>query len=207
MQIIEPSHEILGTIDPMAILARLEECGRTAYKSEDQITPFSALKFIAAIVKREHESVLEHVSLSVRFICDRGVTHELVRHRLAAYTQESTRFCNYAKKGVTFIEPCFWKDHSSEMYTMWLLSMGYAEEHYNWLMEHGATAQQARSVLPNSLKTEIVCTANLREWRHILRLRTSKDAHPQMRELMVPLLKELRSALPVLFNDVGSVEE
>ena len=142
----------------------------------------------------------------MRFICDRGVTHEIVRHRLCAYTQESTRYCNY-RGGVTFIRPFFWVESNADdsPYSVWLEAMKRCEEAYTLLIEMGATPQEARSVLPNSLKTEIVVTANLREWRHILKLRTAKDAHPQMRQLMIPLLEELKEKLPVLFADILAV--
>ena len=201
MEIIKPYYVIETSVDKEVIYKDLEMWGRTAYKSEDLITESSAEKFLAGIVKRGHESVLEHVSITVRFICDRGVTHELVRHRLVAYTQESTRYCNYNKKGVVFIEPFFWREEPHQ-YNCWLSVVEHAERAYNYLINNGATPQEARSVLPNSLKTEIVATANIREWRHILRLRCSKNAHPQMRELMVPLLKELKNVLPVLFEDI-----
>ncbi len=201
MEIVKPSHTILDDIDGEQILLKLERCGRTAYKSEDKITAGSAEKFIAAILKRGHESVIEHVSISVRFICDRGVTHEIVRHRLCAYTQESTRYCNYAKKSVTFIRPFFWNEER-HLYDCWLTLMGEAESAYNYLIRNGATPQEARSVLPNSLKTEIVVTANLREWRHIMKLRTSESAHPQMRELMIPLLADFTRLLPTIFGDI-----
>ena len=211
MEIIKPGYVIETPLNEEEILSHIERCGRVAYKSEDKITKGSAEKFIRSILKRGHESVIEHFSFSVRFICDRGVTHELVRHRLAAYTQESTRYCNYAKKGVQFIKPFFWlgKENAAgetvcvdAKYLIWLKAMKTAEECYNELIAMGASPQEARSVLPNSLKTEIVATANVREWRHILRLRTSKAAHPQIREVMVPLLAELKRRLPVLFEDI-----
>ena len=201
MEIVKPSHTILDNVDGEQILLKLERCGRTAYKSEDKITAGSAEKFIAGILKRGHESVIEHVSISVRFVCDRGVTHEIVRHRLCAYTLESTRYCNYAKKGVTFIRPCFW-NMKPHLYNCWYSAMTEAERSYNYLMENGASPQEARSVLPNSLKTEIVVTANLREWRHILKLRTSEAAHPQMRELMIPLLADFTRLLPTIFGGI-----
>ncbi len=201
MQIITPYYVIETPVDREYIYECLERYGRTAYKSEDLINEHTAAIFLSSIINRGHESVLEHVNITVRFICDRGVTHEIVRHRLVAYTQESTRYCNYARKGVTFIMPCFWKVGSGH-YNIWLHAVERAEYAYNHLMESGATPQEARSVLPNSLKTEIVATANIREWRHILKLRCSKRAHPQMREIMVPLLKELKLALPVLFEDI-----
>ena len=215
MKVIEQSHQILTPILQEAIYGIIERAGRTAYKSEDKITIDSAVPFIAKIIKLGHEAVLEHASFSVRFITDRGVTHELVRHRLCAYTQESTRYCNYGGKDMLFIKPVFWEwqeNKNKEVISIdakalvWQYNMWTLEVAYNKLIKMGATPQEARSVLPNSLKTEIVCTANIREWRHIMRLRTAKSAHPQMRALMIPLLKELREKLPALFNDVGVIE-
>jgi thymidylate synthase (FAD) len=205
MEIVNASFKIESAINTDRILANLEQYGRTAYKSEDAITTDSSKGFIQRILKSGHESVIEHEHLTVRFICDRGVTHEIVRHRLVAYTQESTRYCNYARKGIQFIKPCFW-DEGSGAYICWFLAMKDAESRYNWLISSGCSPQQARSVLPNSLKTEIVCTANLREWRHILKLRTAKAAHPQMREIMVPLLKAFQAQLPVIFDDIHPEE-
>lgn len=200
MQIVKPSHEILDEIDGLMILKKLELCGRTAYKSEEKITADSAYKFIRTLIDRGHESAIEHVSISVRFICDRGVTHEIVRHRLVSYTQESTRYCNYSKLGVTYIEPPRGLDVGDIDF------LELAEARYNVKIMNGMTPQQARYFLPNGLKTEIVCTANLREWRHILRLRTAPTAHPQMRELMIPLLEEFKTRIPVVFDDITSVE-
>ena len=203
MNIIKQSHQIITSIHQQDILELIEITGRTAYKSEDKITLDSANKFVESILKRGHESVIEHFNITVRFVTDRGVTHEIVRHRLVSYTQESTRYCNYSKKGMTFIAPVFW-NKDTEDYQIWLMAMEAAETYYNILLNdsYAATPQEARSVLPNSLKTEIVCTTNIREWRHILKLRTSKAAHPQMRALMIPLLKELQTLLPILFNDI-----
>jgi thymidylate synthase (FAD) len=205
MKVIEQSHQILTPLFEEDIYGMIERTGRTAYKSENKITHDSAVPFIAKIIKLGHEAVLEHCSISVRFITDRGVTHELVRHRLCAYTQESTRYCNYGGKDMVFVKPVFWGNASNE-FKEWQFVMRACENSYNILIKLGATPQEARTVLPNSLKTEIVCTANIREWRHIIRLRTAKSAHPQMRALMIPLLKELREKLPSLFNDVGVVE-
>ncbi len=203
MRIIKPSAVIVSPLDSeFAVLGRLEVAGRTAYKSEDQITLGSAAAFIRKIIKLGHESVLEHESISVRFICDRGVTHELVRHRLASYTQESTRYVNYNNRGMEVIEPCFWEE-SNYKYAIWRTHMVDCEQRYNGLIRLGASPQEARSVLPNSLKTEIVATMNLREWRHVLRLRTAPNAHPQMREVMQPLLLEFKARLPVIFEDIG----
>ncbi len=201
MEIIVPQVIIETLLVKDKIYAKLERCGRVAYKSEDRITTGSAEKFIRGIVKSGHESVLEHVSITVRFICDRGVTHELVRHRLAAYTQESTRYCNYTRMGMQFIKPCFWSE-GDDNYKIWYVAMADAERRYSLLIQEGASPQEARSVLPNSLKTEIVATANIREWRHILSLRTAKAAHPQMREIMCQLLDKFVHALPILFEDI-----
>lgn len=215
MNLIHASYEILTPIEALkSALSLLETAGRVCYKSEDKITPVSAEPFIKGIIQRGHESVIEHISLSVRFVVDRGVSHELVRHRLASFSQESTRYCNYGKKGVTFVIPP-WCSISPGEYgigtpvrsyvtadSLWFQSMWEAAISYNLLLQQGWTPQQARSVLPNSLKTEVVMTANLREWRHILNLRTSKVAHPQMLEVMIPLLRELQSILPVIFGDI-----
>lgn len=204
MRIIKPSYEILS-LPSRETLRILELAGRTCYKSEDKITPETAEPFIARIVASGHESVIEHASATVRFVCDRGVTHEMVRHRLASYSQESTRYANYAKdrfgSEITVIRPCFWKEGSPE-YAAWLSAMEAAERAYLALIQAGAKPQEARSVLPNSLKTEIVMTANMREWRHVFRLRCDTPAHPQIREVMLPLLGEFHERLPVLFADL-----
>jgi len=201
VKVVKPSYIIERCPEGEEVLAWLERCCRVAYKSEDKIAPGSAERLIRSVLSRGHESVIEHDFISVRFICDRGVTHELVRHRLAAYTQESTRYCNYSGE-VTFIRPLFWKLDDTHLYKVWFQSMEQAEINYRDLIGLGASPQEARGVLPNSLKTEIIATANIREWRHILALRTAKVAHPQMRELMIPLLQELKTRIPLLFDDI-----
>ncbi len=205
MKIIKPSIEILDNITPAEVLKKLELCGRVCYKSEDKITDESAVKFISNIIKQGHENVLEHVSFSVRFICDRGVSHEIVRHRIASYSQESTRYCNYSKGDfdgqITVIEPLYLKP-GTESYEVWKQACQQAEDNYFTLLNLGCTAQEARAVLPNSLKTERVMTANVREWRHFLKLRTSKAAHPQIKEVADMLLTELNFILPSLFDDI-----
>ena len=207
MKEIRPSFEIMDDIDGAKILQKLERCGRVCYKSEDKITEGSAEKFIGMILKSGHESVLEHEKLTVKFICDRGVTHEIVRHRIASYSQESTRYCNYSKdkfgNELTFIRPRFWADDSEE-YAVWKQAMEEIEKTYVKLISLGAKPEEARSILPNSLKTEIVCTMNLREWRHFFRLRTAERAHPQIREISVALLDELKKRIPVIFDDINS---
>ena len=207
MKEIRPSFEIMDDIDGAKILQKLERCGRVCYKSEDKITEGSAEKFIGMILKSGHESVLEHEKLTVKFICDRGVTHEIVRHRIASYSQESTRYCNYSKdkfgNELTFIRPCFWAADSDE-YAVWKQAMEDIEKTYVKLISLGAKPEEARSILPNSLKTEIVCTMNLREWRHFFRLRTAERAHPQIREISVALLDELKKRIPVIFDDINT---
>ena len=209
MKIIEPSFSIEEDIDPKKIMSVIEKAGRTCYKSESNISDGTAEKFIANILKRGHESVIEHEKITVRIICDRGVTHELVRHRVASYSQESTRYCNYAKdrfgNELTFIKPCFWKDDTEENIAClkeWEESMAFIENKYNKLIEMGAKPEEARSILPNSLKTEIVVTMNLREWRHFFKLRTAPAAHPQIREIAKAILDEFKNLLPAIFGDL-----
>ncbi|WP_435029723.1 FAD-dependent thymidylate synthase [Levyella massiliensis] len=205
MQIISPSVEILGNPDPRQMLRNMEAAGRVCYKSEANIKENTAGPFLRRLVQSGHESVIEHEKLSVKIICDRGVTHEIVRHRIASYSQESTRYCNYTKdkfgNELTFIKPLFWNEGDT-CYTLWKEQMASIEKGYFALIEAGATPEEARSVLPNSLKTEIVVTMNMREWRHFFRLRGSKAAHPQIREIVRLLLPKFRELLPDLFEDI-----
>ena len=205
MKIIKPSVEFITPPNGKVVMERLEQCGRVCYKSEDRITKDSAEKFIAGIIKSGHEAVLEHCSFTVKFICDRGVSHEIVRHRLAAYCQESTRYCNYSKyrfsNEITVIEPIYLKP-GTKGYERWKEACSDAEDAYFDLLEWGSSPQEARAVLPNSLKTELVMTADIREWRHFLRLRCSKAAHPQMREIATQLLEMVYREMPVLFGDI-----
>jgi thymidylate synthase (FAD) len=205
MKIIEPSVELVDDFDVAAVMKKIERAGRVCYKSEGNITCDSAEKFIRAIIKRGHESVIEHAVVSFKIICDRGVTHELVRHRIASYSQESSRFCDYSagKFGgeLTFIKPCFWQD-DDENFKLWKETMAQLEKNYLALRAGGARPEEARSILPNSLKTEIFVTMNLREWRHFLKLRTAKAAHPQMREVALKIYKILVEKLPAVFDDI-----
>ena len=208
MKIIKPSYEIMTKINREEILKTLEMAGRTCYKSEDKITEESASKFVKVLIKSGHEAMIEHYSLTMKIICDRGVTHEIVRHRVASYAQESTRYCNYGQdkfgRQITVIEPSFFVGNE-ENYYFWKESCEWAEEYYFKLLENGATPQEARSVLPNSLKTEIIVTMNMRELRYFLRLRSAKVAHPQIREIAIPLLEELKEKLPEIFGDIEVV--
>lgn len=205
MRIIKPSVEFITPVKGDVILRRIEQCGRVCYKSEDRITEGSAEKFCRVIIQNGHEAVLEHCAFTVKFICDRGVSHEIVRHRIASYCQESTRYCDYGKeqfgKEITVIKPCFLPEGTEE-YDLWLRACMVAEEYYYNLRGLGLSPQEARAVLPNSLKTEIVVTMNIREWRHFLRLRCDLAAHPQMREVATMLLYEVREKIPVLFDDI-----
>jgi len=205
MRIISSSFGIISMPEYKDALRIIERAARLCYKSESSISSDSAQPLIRRLIKSGHHSVLEHVCISVKITCDRGVSHELVRHRLASYSQTSTRYCNYSKEKfgneITVIRPCFWKC-GDKAYKLWKESMLQAETTYMSLIKAGATAQEARSVLPNSLATEIMVTANIREWRHILELRCSKKAHPQIREIMKRLLAYLWSNMPVFFRDV-----
>lgn len=209
MRIVDAGYEILDPLNGEEILKKIERVARVCYKSEDKITEGSAEKMVRALIKSNHMAMLEHYSFSVKFICDRGVSHEIVRHRVASYAQESTRYCNYNKSGdVAFIRPVFFEEDTPEM-DNWVDSCMRAEKTYNYLISEGRTPQEARSVLPNSLKTEVVMTANLREWRHFLSLRacgSTGKPHPQMLEVAVPLLKELKDRVPVVFDDLEPME-
>lgn len=206
MKIIKASAEILAATPDLEQIIELG--GRTCYKSEDKITEDSAHEFIERVKNFKHESVLEHGSITVRFVVDRGVSHELVRHRLASFSQESTRYCNYGKdkfgSEITVIDPrpAFPNMEETGSYGSWCGAMLEAEKHYFWMLQQKASPQEARSVLPNSLKTEVVMTANPREWRHIIKVRCAKEAHPQMREVMIPLGEEMGRRWPALFGDL-----
>lgn len=241
MRIIKPYYEILTPAELTrenveAIYRRIEEAGRTCYKSEERIAPGTAEKFVRAMVKNGHEAMLEHSSMTVKFVVDRGISHELVRHRLCSFAQESTRYCNYDKEKfgseITVIEPCFFEAISPDVrtkiieilngkyelltddiakndrcvqYARWYDACAYAEKAYMDMLDAGAKPEEARDVLPNSVKTEIVMTANMREWRNILKLRAAGEhgmPHPQMLEVMIPLLNELREAMSELFGDI-----
>lgn len=237
MRLIKSCYEILTSIKGEEILKSIEKAARTCYKSEDKISEddSSARELVQKLLNRNHEAMIEFgPDITVKFVCDRGVSHELVRHRMASFAQESTRYCNYGKdEHITFIIPCWvsleegiYKYNSDESSLLvndklkfipigsseefkgnrglknWISTMIDSEKRYNILISDDWAPQQARSVLPNSLKTEINLKANLREWRHIFKLRTAKAAHPQMRELMCPLLDELKTKIPLIFDDI-----
>jgi len=205
MKIVDPNVEFITPIDGAAILKHIEKCGRVCYKSEDRITEGSAEAFCRGIIRRGHEAVLEHASFTVKFTVDRGVSHEIVRHRMASYCQESTRYCNYSQgkfdSGITLIRPSYLAEGSRE-FELWKEACSTCERIYLDMLMAGYSPQEARAVLPNSLKTEIVMTANIREWRHFLRLRCSPAAHPQIREVACRLLEMCKEKIPVLFGDI-----
>ncbi|MFR4986820.1 MAG: FAD-dependent thymidylate synthase [Lachnospirales bacterium] len=209
MNIIKPSYVIEQELNECEMLKAIERAGRTCYKSENLVSEESAKKFVTNILKLGHESVIEHEKITVRIICDRGVSHEIVRHRIASYSQESTRYCNYCNdrfgNELTFIEPCFFSSDSEEDIKnkqVWLDTMAIIEKNYNMLIENGAKPEEARAILPNSLKTEIVVTMNLRAWRHFFKLRADKSAHPQIREIANMILDEFKEKLPTIFGDI-----
>ena len=213
MKIIEQTHEILSLPDQG--LELLERAGRTCYKSEDKITPDSAERFVEMLVRRGHHAMIEFGDIIVKLVTNRGVTHELVRHRHCSFAQESTRYVKYDGQ-MEFIKPVWCKNHLLGTWSeqapvppdappaeqLWLTAMGRAEADYKTLLNAGWKAQQAREILPNSLKTEIVMKANIREWRHVFALRCAKASHPQMIELMRPLLKEVQKKVPIVFDDL-----
>lgn len=212
MKIIKPKIEIISNNDYESMLNKIEQIGRVCYKSEDKIAEGTAERFINSIIKRGHESVIEHESITVRVICDRGVTHEIVRHRIASYSQESTRYCNYMQDKFSNQIACvdistgFHYDMNNEQdlkkFETWVEAMECAEKYYFKLLELGAKPEEARSILPNSLKTELMMTMNLREWRHFFILRTSKRAHPQMIEVAEMILQEFVNRYPLFFKDL-----
>lgn len=226
MKIIKPSFEILTKIDRNIILNNIELAGRTCYKSEAKITKTSSRKFVKNIIKLGHESVIEHQNVSVKVVCDRGVAFEIVRHRISSFSMESTRYVNYSKSDeLVFIKPCFFPKiplgslvrsqlHKIAMRSAdkqvavhcWLMSLKESEECYLEMLKCGCTPQEARSVLPNSLKTELVITMNLRSWRNFFNLRalgTHGKPHPQMLEIAIPMLKAFKKAVPIVFDDLA----
>lgn len=199
-------HTWVEPVDGVKMLIRLEAYGRTCYKSEppEEASLASAIKFITMILKRGHESVIEHEKVTAKIVCDRGISHELVRHRIASYSQESTRYCDYGDKPIEFIDP---RPHIPESeFRIWEQAMRASAKSYNWLREQKVSPQMARSVLPNSLKTEIVMTMNLRAWRHFFKMRTAKEAHPQMQDVAKELLDKMHKAVPTVFSSLVEIK-
>lgn len=223
MNIVSPSFLVLDAPDEADVLSKIERIARVCYKSEGSISECSAVRLVHQLIDSGHEAMIEHCSVSVLLTTDRGVTHEIVRHRVASYAQESTRFCNYTNgnkfsSGISYIDlfegmrldPKVKKmpmQNFAAIYSEWYQACEDAERHYNKMLELGATPQIARSVLNHSTKSEIVMTMNFREWRHFFSLRTAKDAHPSMREIAIPLFRAFKEKYPVLFSDMEDVND
>ena len=207
MKIVQQSHEWITPLNREVTLQRIEQIARTCYKSETAIKPGSAEKMVTMLCKNHHYAMIEHISLTCKFVTDRGIANEIVRHRIGSYAQESTRYCNYSKDKFDGQISVIDHGYIDPMRAWWLDACNDAENAYqHMIFACGASPEQARDVLPLCLKTEIVCTWNLREWHEVLRLRTAKDAHPAIRALMIPVLRELQEVYPEIFNDI-EVEE
>lgn len=225
MKIVEPSVEILTSQEELdQVLKKIEVAARTCYKSEHCIKVGSAEKLVSNLVAAGHDAMLEHASISVRFICDRGVSHELVRHRMASYAQESTRYCNYTQGKfngeLTFVKPHWIEKTPKELedgyyennlesneYAFFLTCGAVENDYANFVEVYGLSPQDARGCLNHWVKTEVVMTANIREWRHFFKLRTDKAAHPDMRRIATIALKKFQAAVPVVFDDILKGEE
>lgn len=199
MTIIEPSAKLEYDFDGADVMKHLEACGRTCYKSEGN----DADKFVRMLIRRGHESVLEHFSATFRIVCDRGVMAELTRHRLCSFSVESTRYVNYSKRGLKFIKPLSTRRITDIVFEE---IADHAERAYRELLSEGVKPEEARAILPMSLATELTMTANLREWRHFLKQRTSSNAHPQMRQIARMILTTLKAKLPAVFEDVTNAD-
>jgi thymidylate synthase (FAD) len=222
MNIIKPYAKILPTStaydsftkqEGIELLKKIEWCARISHRSEDAVTENSYDRFLRSVVLSHGDwSVVEHASVSVDMYVDRGITHEIVRHRLFSFTQESTRFVNYEKKipasfvcpipeeeqTLTVVPP----DCELTVYDEWRGAIHAAELGYRQLIRKGVSPQVARSVFPNALASRIIVTGNLRNWRHFLLMRTTKECHPQMRDVTIPLLEEFKEKIPIFYEDI-----
>lgn len=205
MRIVQPRIQIIDRINGEAMLKKLEKIGRVSHKSEGKITVNSSRQFVRRLIKSGHESVLEHISITVKIICDRGISHEIVRHRIASYTQESTRYCAY-QEGIEIILPDIIKNNRQNK-KIFLKTIREIEKTYQDLLANGVPPEIVRNILPHCLKTEIYCTFNLREWRHIFSLRCARDAHPQIREIFIKILQKFQQKIPIVFDDFEVDEE
>lgn len=194
MKIIEQSVDLVDNINATDVYSKIERCGRVCYQSEPKGNPE---QFIRMLIKRGHESVLEHVSLTFHVVTNRAIQNELVRHRLASFSVESTRYVKY--NDATFVKPL---GMVGAGFDYWLSLVEQIETSYGKLLSLGTTPEIARDVLSLGLKSELYMTANLREWRHILKLRTAKAAHPQMRQLAGMILEIFKEKLPVIVEDI-----
>lgn len=207
MNVVKPSFEILRPTsieEGIKTLQFIEDCARVCYKSEGMKTEVSWMSLITKLLEKKHFPMFDHGSMSVKFVTSRGIGNELTRHRMAAFAQISTRYCNFSKdkfgSEITVIQPS--ELTKKEDIECWTAAMLATELAYMQLLKNGHTAQIARDVLPLCLQTEIIMTADLTEWHHVFKLRTAKAAHPHMRELMIPLLMETRKIFPLVFDDI-----
>jgi len=197
MKIVKSSASLhITKEDAIVSLKKIERCGRLCYKSEDRITDDSYIKFLSGIIKRGHLSVIEHGSITVIVTCDRGVSHEIVRHRIGSYSQESTRYVNYSKSGITYIQPDFKLTVDDKKI------MKDVENHYKKRIKQGLSPERARYFLMNGTKTEIAMTYNLRQWRHFFDMRGNKGAHPDIRLVAIMILSAMKQTMPVIFDDL-----
>jgi len=198
-------------VDGIRILKKLERIIRVAYKSEDSITENSHERLVNLILKNGHESTLEHVNLTTLITTNRGVSHEWVRHRIAAYTQESTRYVNYKKKAGTIIYPAWINDKPDWFKREWYEQQNRSLRTYcEWVDKEGEyrlTPQEARDILPNGLKTEFVVTKNLRSLRNFFGLRLPPTAHPDMRVVSTEYFKQLHAKIPLIFDGLLDIAE
>ena len=206
MRLIKSKVEILDNLNGEEIIDKIAKVARTCYKSEDNSTSERDRELVKRLIKSGHEAMIEFADITVKFTCSRAISHELVRHRMASFAQESQRYCDYSKDKfnheITFIIPSWMTDDYTDVDKLWVKAMQEAEHNYFVLRVEGCTPQQAREVLPNSTKTEINMKANLREWRHFLKLRCSTAAHPDMRVLALDLLKQFHDNIPIIFDDI-----
>lgn len=207
MRIIDPSHSWIQLPTRGTVYSMIAAAMRNCYRAELNAMPATDEEMVEKAIKRGHLSVIEFATASVNIICDRGVSHELVRHRIAGFAQESTRYCNYSGekfgRELTFIRPSWAHGPNIEdnpFYQDWLAHMFVCEKTYMNMLDHGASPQEARAVLPNSLATKIAVTANMREWGHIFKMRCDMPAHPDMRHSMNPILIDMVAAYPTIFS-------
>lgn len=206
MKLIKSKVEILTSINGDEIIKTIASVARTCYKSEANSTKEKDEALVKRLIESKHEAMLEFVDVTVKFTCSRAISHELVRHRLCSFAQESQRYCNYSKDKfnheISFIAPSWLDEQDQIKYNLFIKSLQDAEHNYMILTAEGCSAQEARDVLPNATKTEINMKANLREWRHFLDLRCSSAAHPDMRYLALDLLKQVHEQIPIIFDDL-----
>lgn len=204
MQIINPLVEV-EKVDGTQIMKIIERACRTCYRSEGKITEDSYKTLLKNCITRGHESVLEHEKITIRMICDVGVYKDLTRHRIASFSIESTRYCNYGKdkfdNEIKFIKPCNIEENT-DMYKLWKTACKNIEKMYIEMSKLGGTPDQMRMILPHSTAAQVTMTANIREWKHILDVRASSHAHPAIRQLLIPLLLHFKKIMPEIFEDV-----